>query len=494
MSEKDNHKVMALRNDKQPTLGSENPAVFGGGFHVTYQGQKYNVGSFLIICLLLTGCKTLKAETTPTKKVEASATAVTTQPPTPSFTPQPTSTSAPSPTSSRAPSATPTPTEDVVAKTKQILEEMIASPAWETMGLSERHIAQWKTYAEGNGTLSKGEFQVLVDFATRWKKLNILLGQGTIPKKATPVFRVKEYSDEQGKESVIPYLIDEKTAGKPGAERLFLVVHPLPEKGKGLVLAPTIEGLKQQISPDGEFVEYINKKGELLINADARHLNKEDENEKTFKEVFDTQYSEDNYKTDSIYPRFYFLIPGVESSFFNLGSMTLNQILLLKSTFEIYDKPELAALKYYIFPKGDDVVFFLSREQTAHTAAAAIGLGGKPRKGIVILFTKNLFDNRYYTAGSLGHEAAHIWQGKPASCDNIPERRKREIGNKAVPFGLSHWTAAQLVSAVEMEQIGSYHVSLWIAYQLGIKEQIAWILYIIDTGVIDGVQIGACGQ
>jgi len=362
------------------------------------------------------------------------------------------------------------------------------------MGLSEVRITLWMAYAEGKSTLSEAETIVLQDFVARWEKLNMLLGPGTIPKKATPVFRVKEFSDGQGKENVIPYLVDERTIGKAGVERLFLVVHPVPEKGKGLVLAPAIDGLKQQVSADGEYVEYVDKRGEVLLKADARHLNREDETEKTFKDVFDTQYSEDNYMTDSSYPRFYFLIPEIGSSFFNLGSMTLNQILLLKSTFEIYDKPKLAALKSYIFPKGDDVVFFLSREDTAHAAASAIGLGGEPRKGIIILFTKNLFDNRYYTAGSLAHEASHIWQGKPEGCDNIPARRKLEIGNGSVPFGFTNWTAAQLVNGIEMELIGSYNVSLWVAYQLGIKDQIAWNLYIIDTGVVDGVQIGACGQ
>jgi hypothetical protein len=74
--------------------------------------------------------------------------------------------------------------------------------------------------------------------------------------------------------------------------------------------------------------------------------------------------------------------------------LTQNQILLLKSTLELFDQQDdLTSLAKFVLARGENVEFIISRQTEALAAALAIPLGGSPKKGVVVLFSKNLFDN-----------------------------------------------------------------------------------------------------
>jgi hypothetical protein len=249
-----------------------------------------------------------------------------------------------------------------------------------------------------------------------------------------------------------------------------------------LLLAPEIDGFTRQISADGAFVEYLDPNGAPLIKADARPLDKEKKADEKLKAVLDREYTHDKYGLYSIYPRYHLERLGIDSGFYGMANLSYKQILLLESTLDIFEDERIQPLKPFIFPEGDQVAFVLSRYPHDFAAAQAVQMGGNPPGGVIILYTRNLFSNRYETAASLAHEAAHIWQGDRYDCSNPKMVLKEEIGTGSVPADFSKWTVDELRRGVSRHTIGAYHLSLWVSMQLGAQNLIDFYRWAINSG------------
>jgi hypothetical protein len=178
-----------------------------------------------------------------------------------------------------------------------------------------------------------------------------------------------------------------------------------------------------------------------------------------------------------------------------LSQLTFNQLLLLKSTLETYNTNEnLQQLQSAVFDDSENIEFILRRNPDPTAAAAAYPLGGSPPQGVIMLFTKNLFHSKYNTAASIAHEAAHIWQGKSVSCLEPDVRLRREIGDGTIPPGFDNWTAEELIQAVRQRKIGAYHVSYWVAFQLGDYDLANWDRKVITNGHSMKRQITNCSN
>jgi hypothetical protein len=103
-----------------------------------------------------------------------------------------------------------------------------------------------------------------------------------------------------------------------------------------LILAPRIEGLRQQISATGDTVEYIDEQGQPLLKVDAFRMWNN-----VFLEYVQARYG-GSYKLATLFPRFRFYIPGIEAGFFLLEkNLSLDQINFLKDTLAMYNAPAL---------------------------------------------------------------------------------------------------------------------------------------------------------
>ncbi len=399
--------------------------------------------------------------------------------PTHTHTPQATHTAQPSETPTDTPTATPVPRDTQV---RAALLAVVASEYWPLEGLSPESIAAWEAFARGTQTPSDAQLSALEAFLALWEERFSLLQAGTIPAKALPSLRARQYEDQQGNTQFVPYVVDLNSSSAENAESLFLIAHDKSGDAVHLLLAPQIQGLSQRISPDGEYVEYFDERGGWLVKADARPLDKSVEKQATLKEMLDENATRIDYFRHSIYPRFYYNIAEIEAGFYAFEELTHNQILLLKSTLELFDRPELAAFKPQIFASGEAVEYIVSRRPHPVAAAMALPYGGTPRQGIIILVSKNLFNNRYDTAASLAHEAAHIWQGVSPSCDEPEKRLRIEIGDGTIAPDFYTWSAEEVIKAAKTRRIGAYHVSVWVLQKFNQTDHVRWMEDLIRNG------------
>ena len=316
-----------------------------------------------------------------------------------------------------------------------------------------------------------------------------------LPEDAHPALRVAEFTSAEGVVQQIPYVVNEQAGQDGSEEQLFLIAHSADGQPQALLLAPPIQGLRQQPGPDGRYVYYYDEKGNWLLRADARPLDKENNVEEALIEMLGENDADSLYRQADIYPRFYFNLPGVPSSFFLVEKLTLNQIKLLIATFQAFDQEPFAGLKEFTFTPGDNVPFLISREDHPFAAALALPMGGDPRRGIILLYSRNLFASKYETVGSIAHEVVHIWQGAPPGCDKPQGRLEREIGQGAVPADLYDWEARQIIEqASQSRQLGAYHMSLWVAMHYNLQDAAKFYRSIITTGTANGQSIINCGK
>jgi hypothetical protein len=434
--------------------------------------------SLLIVTICTTACSFIApARVTPQIATYVIEITATTDPSTPTSSPTPSQT----PTRTPRPTSTVTPTIDVVAAMRESLSQIMQSPDWQNLELPSTRRAQWEAFASGGTQLDTFESQQAEAFTKQWKRLEEAMSIGSLPASSSPQLRVKEFATDQGETPVL-YVVDGKDLNQQNDESLYLLSNPLFEKSKGLLLAPEIDGLTPQISTDGAFVEYLDPNGVSLIKADARPLDKEKKSEERLKEILDREYTHDSYRIYSLYPRYHLERLGIDSSFYGMANLTYKQIQLLESTLDIFDDERIQPLKPYIFPEGDQVSFILSRYPHDFAAAQAVQMGGSPPGGVIILYTRNLFSNRYETAASLAHEAAHIWQGDRYDCSDPKMVLKEEIGTGTVPGEFSKWTVDELRRSVARHTIGAYHLSLWVSMQLGAQNLIDFYRWAINSG------------
>lgn len=442
----------------------------------------------VLISLLLTiGCSLFQFTPAPQSSPAPRQASSTT--PAPSATaPAPSATQTPIP----LPSETPTPTLEPQVDLRQALQAILRSSSWPVAGLDPQRLAAWTQFAESGTALSEGEQQSLQAFVSRWQMLQELMQAGPIPADTHPDLRVREVADSQGNPQPVLYVMDESASTTEKGERLFLIAHDASGQASALVLSSRIDKLSQRISPDGMYVEYVEEDGGWLVRADARQLDLSLERQQILKEYLDRgslpQYNLEN----AVYGRFFFNIPQVESGFYAIELLTYNQILLLQSTLALFSQGNLQGLGPEVFAPGDLVEYIISREPNAKFAALALPLGGDPPEGVITLFTRNLFNNKYETAAAIAHEAAHIWQGQSPGCDEPEKLLQREIANQSIPPGFYDWTGTELFQAVRSGQIGAYHVSYWVLLHFRQERLAAWQKQIIQTGTADGQSLLTC--
>ncbi|MEW5870548.1 MAG: PT domain-containing protein [Chloroflexota bacterium] len=437
----------------------------------------------ILLSLILSACQGLSIPQAAPSQPAASATLVPASPtntpePQPSNTPAASATPQPTATQTASPTPSPVPREQTL---RAALLAVVASEYWPLEGLSPERSAGWEAFVNGLDMPGEAELDKIDAFLELWDKDYALIQAGVNPADAQPALKAREFEDGDGQTRPVPYAIDLATSQAGRSERLFLIVYDRAGKRTGLTLAPEIEGLRQHISSDGLMVEYFNDKGEWLVKANGRKLNESSNREATFKKILD----ENNFQTfswkNSIYPRYIINIPEINSGFYAIETLTYNQILLLMSTLELYNRESLSSMKPEVFASGNDVEYIITREPHPFAAAMALPLGGTPRQGIIILYTRNLFNNKYDTAASIAHEATHIWQGQSPGCDNMENRLRRETGDGTIPANFYYWSAEELVSAAKTGKIGAYHVSLWVLNHFNQAKIVSWMEDLIRT-------------
>jgi hypothetical protein len=382
------------------------------------------------------------------------------------------------------------PQPDQITSLRHELASIFKTPQWEEIGLSSERASSWKQFVTEDTDLAADELNLVISFVNQWQTLFPLLSS-PIPPQSKPTLKISETVAENGAIHLALYV---QHTDNPVPSQLFLIGFDRDSQAIALVQAPIISGLTQRSSSDGQFVEYLDEKGSVILFANARKLDKSRQIEKTLFEMLKENDAEFYYNQASVYPRFYFTEPDIESGFFLVEQLTVSQIQLLIETFREFNRPNFGALKENIFPPGDDVPFLVSRQPHPFAAALALSLGGTPRQGIVVLISRNIFHSKYQTVGGLAHEAAHIWQGRSPGCDDPQARLRREIGDGTIPQDFHLWTSDQLVSAAKQFKIGAYHLSLWVAIQYRLRDEERFYRSIILTGTANGQPIINCGN
>ncbi len=378
----------------------------------------------------------------------------------PTRTPKPTNTNTPIPTDTE----TPIPTDTATATPDPLLaplQEAVGSDYWQKMGLPDDLKTKYEALAQGQAVLADDEQAVFQDFIAQWEKIEDRLETYTPAADIVPGIRVRRLVGGR----LVLYAVDEKATQAEGAERLILVAHPDPTKTKMLVTAPKLDGLTQVISDDGEFVEYTDANGAVVSSVDALPvISQKDETLAT--SVKDN--SDQAYLQASQYPRFHFGDSGAEEAGFFAVEKTLTepQMIMLDEALKLFDRPELQALKPYVFDPKIKYIFIKGTQQYA----------GMELDGIVKLNGWNLFQDKALLVGVIAHEAAHvIQQDKFDYC-------RAEIADGTIPSDLMSWSVQQLVDAVKSNTIGTTQLELWVDTKLGANSDIiTWLKNLILT-------------
>jgi hypothetical protein len=191
----------------------------------------------------------------------------------PAATLEPTGSVAPAAALIPLPTSLPSPKPEASADPlRQPLQELVASPYWPALGLPPEQITKWPLFASGQAQLPAGERAELQNFLEQWAKWNGWLASARMPTYEKLAFRVRQLKGAQAGPRLVLYGLDELSTQKEGAERIYLPSPVDLAKPKALILAPRIAGLRQQISADGQAVEYIDGEGQPLLAADAFRL------------------------------------------------------------------------------------------------------------------------------------------------------------------------------------------------------------------------------
>lgn len=372
------------------------------------------------------------------------------------------------------------------------LASLVDSETWQDLGLSSRRRAAWESYARRQAALPDSELALVGEFLDQYNLLVDVRDEQTIPARGQVVLDVREHTDLAGTERVAVYAHAGNSAEDGQHQRLYLLAYDGSHQPVGLILAPEIPGLQQRISSDGLFVEYLEPDGAVLFMADARQVDINTDFGYRMDFILQLENVDPIYINSNTYPRFRLNLPGIHSGFFGIEKLTLNQVRLLISTFELFELPHMQELKEGVFLPPDEVAYVITRDARPTAAAAAMVVTEQPLEAIVLLYSRVLFDNRYTTAAAISHEAAHIWQGEIVDCDYPEKLLASEIGNRRIPAGFLDWTGAHLIKAIRAGEIGAYHVSLWVLEKFNQREWASWSRQVILTGSNNGHSLLTC--
>jgi len=381
------------------------------------------------------------------------------------------------------PAEKPTPVVQVAAieipkDNRQILAELVASPNWPLRGLPAEIVQKWGDFAQEKAPLTEAELQSLGSFLKSWEILEEIAAQTRMVSPERITYQVQGIENSSGIEW-LPYATDQ--GGQNGNPVLMLVIHDSAGNTQGLMVAPVIESLHQQINLDGQTVEYLDEGGRVILLADAHQLDTENPHQQVLNERLEKIYGPSAYVSAKTYPRFHYSIPGLEAAFYGIEtSLSSPQIVHLKEALEIFNRPAFEPFKTGLFGKG---LAFLAPDRIA--VAAGLTYTGT---GVIELDRRDLFGNRYYLASVLAHEGSHVLQGSiPDGSDTCKEVLKSEVGNQTIAGDFYAWSAEQLLQGIREQSIGSYHISLWILQHIGLEgPRVDWLINVIYTGQVNG--------
>jgi hypothetical protein len=248
---------------------------------------------------------------------------------------------------------------------------------------------------------------------------------------------------------------------------------------------PEIAGLVSRAAGEG-LTEYQDEQGRVILTARYRFLDLGPAEAARLKQVLEEIYPEGSpYRETSTFPQFQFLIPGIQAGFYGLDhTLTYPQILRLKEALEVFTRPELTPLQARIFTENFSYV--LTEELEADVSG--LNYAGT---GLVLLDRRDLFGNKYLLASVIGHEGAHILQGRAKIGFTCADALRREIGSGAIPPDFLLWKAERVISELTGGSIGAYHVSYWLLDRLGFDDLPA-LRQVILTGKVNGQSVVFC--
>jgi len=398
----------------------------------------------LLLTVIFASCSSNSKQNNPTIS-PPTASPSSTLIPQPSHTPSP----LPQPTSSATPSPAPTETQDPI---RALLAELVNSSDWPISDLPESLVQEWQASLSGEQQLSEDTTKILKSFLEEWKRWSTNRAGISNTPDQNIVLKVRMIEDLDEISKPVIYAIDPKTSESPGGEQIYLIQHPVDSPITGLMLALTLEGFKQQISPDGQFVQYVSTTDRVVLLAEAQYIVKY-KDEKLFNIL--SRYYPKN-KPHSAFPRYRFPMAGMEASFYYLErELNSTQIISLFETLSLFQRPKLDELIPVIL--GADRRYLILEELK--------NAAGSEYANIIRLNRKDLFGDNITLAGVISHEAAHTIQPSPMLC-------RGEIGLGLIPNGFFDWNAAQLLEALKKMEIGSVHFELWVLYRLGASQDL----------------------
>lgn len=275
-----------------------------------------------------------------------------------------------------------------------------------------------------------------------------------------------------------------------GPNVLYLSAHRTDEEGNAYVPAPALDKLTMHPSADGQYVEYLDTDGDVVLSADAHLFIPTELKEKKQKRVLYTLYGGSSpYSKASAYPRYHFSVPGIEASFYSFDKLlSYNQILRLKEALEIFNRPGLEAFKTSLFQK--QINFVITKDLNRFSTSDPIGLN-YVGTDLILLDRQELFGNKYLLAAVLAHEGAHAQQAVKEEALSCKDVVRHEIGNRSIPDGFESWTAEKVLQENKNLNIGAYHVEYWLLTQLGYNN-LGMFRQLITTGTLGGQSVASC--
>jgi hypothetical protein len=393
-----------------------------------------------------------------------------------------------SPTATAQATATDTPKPQPPSLSESLLQ-IVESDDWQTLGMDPDQAARWERFARSGDRLSsEEENQYVQNFVQQWELVNVAAEHMVVPDDVRPALRVMILEHEIGGAEPVLYAAVANGFAPEGEQQLYLIALDAEGEPVGLLAAPVITGLRQQISVDGRYVEYVDAARNVhLLSADARQLTGEGHREETLLEMLGEVYTNlSSYTRSKLYPRYTFPIQGVESSFYTVETLLTHlQIVQMNEAFQLLSRPEFAPLKDAIFTQDTTVTII----EHADLYAGLTVLGS----GVMQLDRRDLLGDKYILASVLIHEGAHILQpvpkGSAASSANACNLALRmEIGDRKIPEGFFDWTAEQILEGIDSQEIGAYHAGFWVLEQIGVLgEGYYWPDWreILSTGMIN---------
>jgi hypothetical protein len=293
--------------------------------------------------------------------------------------------------------------------------------------------------------------------------LEALIRRRLVPPQARPVIRVREFGEKRERKHLALYVAEERPDPLDGSERLFLVAHSDNRKPVGLVLAPRIPNLRQEIEPSGRYVHYLDARGKPLLYADACSLEGKKPGLQVLKALLDASYAEDSpYVQGAIYPRFYIPLSGARLSFYGIDrTLTGDNIKALFDAYSILspaDAPQIDRLAQAIL--GADLALIVVDKLDED------GRRALRESGILSLDSTAFLAGPYLLAAMLVIEGAERLMNLKDKDAGVEAGREEGKSDDVPGTDLQAWSVDKVLEALRLGKIEAESVALWALLQM----------------------------